>query len=425
MEIGQIIQIFGTIVGVFYIYYQYKASPYFWYVSIISSLPFIYLYWTQGAYSSFVLYMYYLIVALKEVLFPSSSEKGQAVFVVRKTPVRQYPVIIGISLLLLGGLYWFRVRTGGDYAFVDAFATAFSFIGMWLLSKKYIENWIVWGFVNIAFVMMSWQMKTYGYVALYALFGLMSVLGYLKWASLMRKQNAEFRFEEDQSVQSNPLVTKIVYQIEMTLHVTESTNKPIVILADGEFPRREETLNFLREANFVACCDGAALNCVKFGVEPNVIVGDGDSLDADIKERYHDRIIRIPEQETNDLTKTFKYVRSLGYEDIVILGATGLREDHTIANVSLLADYASEARVRMISDYGVFHAFHNRADLTVRVGQEVSIISLGAKGFKGEGLEYPLYDFTKWWQGTLNKALAERITITAEGTFIVYVAEED
>lgn len=200
-----------------------------------------------------------------------------------------------------------------------------------------------------------------------------------------------------------------------------------VILASGLFPTTERALRYLREADFLACCDGAANACVAAGFEPDVIVGDGDSIAPNVMERYADRVVRIAEQETNDLSKTFHHCLQLGRRDsFVILGATGKREDHALANLALLMDYAEEhADVMMVSDFGTFYPCCDAKRLSVNPGQEVSIWNFGASYFSAEGLMYPLYDFTKLWQGTLNVATRPDIVVHAKGTFLLYVAEPD
>ena len=200
-----------------------------------------------------------------------------------------------------------------------------------------------------------------------------------------------------------------------------------VILASGLFPTTERALRYLREADFLACCDGAANDCVAAGFEPDVIVGDGDSIAPNVMERYADRVVRIAEQETNDLSKTFHHCLQLGRRDsFVILGATGKREDHALANLALLMDYAEEhADVMMVSDFGTFYPCCDTKRLSVNPGQEVSIWNFGASYFSAEGLMYPLYDFTKLWQGTLNVVTRPDIAVHAKGTFLLYVAEPD
>ena len=191
-----------------------------------------------------------------------------------------------------------------------------------------------------------------------------------------------------------------------------------VILASGLFPTTSHALQYLREADFIACCDGAANACVAAG---------GDSIAPEVAATFSDRIVRISEQETNDLSKTFHHCLKLGRRDeYVILGATGKREDHALANLALLMDYAEEHRdVIMVSDFGTFYPCRDTKRLTVGVGQEISIWNFGASYFSAEGLQYPLYDFTKLWQGTLNVATRPDIAVHAKGTFLLYVAQPD
>lgn len=199
-----------------------------------------------------------------------------------------------------------------------------------------------------------------------------------------------------------------------------------VILAAGLFPQTPHVLAFLEQADFIACCDGAADNCCAAGCIPDLIIGDGDSLSPALMQQWADRTVRIPDQETNDLTKTIRYLLQMGRKDkFVILGATGLREDHALANLALLMDYAEwHDDVTMISDFGTFYPCRNSFRQRVDPGQEISIFNFGATAFESQGLQYPLYDFTLLWQGTLNKALQPDVEIRAKGKFLVYVAEQ-
>ena len=66
--------------------------------------------------------------------------------------------------------------------------------------------------------------------------------------------------------------------------------KTVVILAQGDFPTSERCLQMMWEADVLLCCDGAAAKAVVNGFEPDEIVGDLDSLDADFRERYASRL---------------------------------------------------------------------------------------------------------------------------------------
>ena len=189
-------------------------------------------------------------------------------------------------------------------------------------------------------------------------------------------------------------------------------NFSTVILANGIFPTHKIPLSYIINADRIICCDGACANLVNFGFEPYAIVGDIDSLSDELALRYADRIFRDSNQETNDLTKAVNWCISRGFDDIVIVGATGKREDHTLGNISLLAEYCKYANVMMATDTGIFRVYYSSCEIEIFSGQTVSIFSIGDDTeITSTGLKYPLNNtkITNWWTATLNEALSDRI----------------
>ena len=196
-----------------------------------------------------------------------------------------------------------------------------------------------------------------------------------------------------------------------------------VVLANGEYPAGPLPLKILAEAPYVVCCDGGANEYIRRGHTPDVIIGDGDSLSDENRRKFGHILHRISDQETNDQTKAVRYLQKRGFRRIAIVGATGKREDHTLGNISLLLDYMkSGMEVRTITDYGVFVPAKDTQTFAAHPGQQISIINFGAKGLQGEGLVYPLSDFTNWWQGTLNEATSDEFTIHCTGEYLVFLA---
>lgn len=192
----------------------------------------------------------------------------------------------------------------------------------------------------------------------------------------------------------------------------------IVVVADGSFPVHEIPLGYLRNADFIVCCDGGAGSLINAGLIPDAIVGDMDSLNDELKNRFADRIFIDDEQETNDLTKSVKWCSESGYTDIVILGATGKREDHTLGNISLLAEYAKYIKVRMITDTGIFLPFLQSCKVESLPGQQVSLFSINPETeISSAGLRYPLSNrrLRNWWEATLNEALGDHFELSFNG----------
>ena len=195
-----------------------------------------------------------------------------------------------------------------------------------------------------------------------------------------------------------------------------------VIVAGGEFPTAQQPLEILQSAPYVVCCDGAADRYIATGRVPNAIVGDGDSISAENREKYAHLLHIISEQESNDQTKAVRFLMEHGMHCIAIVGATGRREDHTIGNISLLIEYArAGCQVRSFTDHGVFVPCNGTTTHKCRKGQQVSIFSITARELRAEGLLYPIYDFNNWWQGTLNECIGEKFTIKANGEYLLFI----
>lgn len=198
-----------------------------------------------------------------------------------------------------------------------------------------------------------------------------------------------------------------------------------VIVADGTFPHHEIPLGYLKKAKRIVCCDGSTESLLLYGMLPDAIVGDLDSLSDELATRFADRIHLDESQETNDLTKAVKWCSEVGYKDIVIVGATGKREDHTLGNVSLLADYIKDVNVIMVTDTGIFLPFQKASEISSFPGQQVSVFSIDpGTEVTSYGLRYPLTGtkITNWWVATLNESLGDSFSLEFNnGRLIVYL----
>ena len=197
----------------------------------------------------------------------------------------------------------------------------------------------------------------------------------------------------------------------------------IVILCNGAVPTEAYPLYLLDSAEGVVCCDGALVRWLEHSPEarPVAVVGDMDSLPQDLQERFADVLVREAEQDTNDMTKAMRWVLREHPEvsEIVMLGATGLREDHTIGNLGLLMEYTrmfdlSGRRVSMVSDYGTAFAITDSCELHLGEGRRISLFSAdNSLRITSEGLEWPLDNvvFDAWWKATLNRTSAPIVSL--------------
>ena len=205
------------------------------------------------------------------------------------------------------------------------------------------------------------------------------------------------------------------------------TTNSFVILADGEKPTHEIPLGILKNAKKLICCDGAISFLEQQNITPHIIIGDCDSITSAQKEQYKSLIYEDKNVACNDLQKAIKYCMENQWNEIIILGATGLREDHFLANIGILMHYANSLALSIVTNYGVFTPIHQTTTFECYSGQQVSVFSFSPEtAITYHGLKYPVYKqrFKELWEGSLNEAVANSFTIELEedAAVLVYVA---
>ena len=198
----------------------------------------------------------------------------------------------------------------------------------------------------------------------------------------------------------------------------------VVILCNGAFPTADYPLYLLDSAEGVVCCDGALEKYLARWPErtPLAVVGDMDSLSAELQERFSNVLVHYKEQDYNDQTKAMRWILANHpeVEEITILGATGLREDHTIGNLGLLMEYTrlfdlGERRVQIVSDYGTAFAVTDTCELHLGEGRRFSLFCAdNSVRISSAGLQWPTDDvvFDAWWKATLNRTVEPIVQLT-------------
>lgn len=197
----------------------------------------------------------------------------------------------------------------------------------------------------------------------------------------------------------------------------------VVILAAGDFPKQGgEGERLLKSADAVIACDSAAKTFRRrFGCWPEVTIGDMDSF----KGKLPPNVVKVPEQETNDLQKAIDYLTTFykkWAKDAVIVGATGKREDHTIGNIYR----ALEAQLKVVTNDGVFYPIGERLELSAFPDQGVSIFTIDPNTrMESEGLVWPLggVKFVNPYVATLNRAAGDRVCVRSTHPALLYLAD--
>jgi thiamine pyrophosphokinase len=197
-----------------------------------------------------------------------------------------------------------------------------------------------------------------------------------------------------------------------------------VIFANGILPDLAAAKRQLRQDDTLVAADGGLHHIQGLGLQPNLLIGDLDSVSAaDIQalEDAHIAVLRYPsEKDETDLELALDWSAGQGFRSILIVGALGGRLDQTLGNLFLLT-WPRLAGIDLRMDDGLEEVFAITASAALHgaPGETVSLLPLQgpARGITTTGLRYPLRGETLWperTRGISNEFLEEYATITLE-----------
>jgi len=171
-----------------------------------------------------------------------------------------------------------------------------------------------------------------------------------------------------------------------------------VIVANGDAVPADRTI--AADADLLIAADGGALLCSRWGLLPQLVVGDLDSLGADHAEdlaRRGARVVAYPaDKDESDTELAVRIAHERGAHEMVLLAALGGdRLDHAIANILLLAGPQLDGRLRAVRGSTTVRALHGGGRLVLggSAGDIVTLLPIGdAQGVVTDGLRYPLRD---------------------------------
>ncbi len=120
-----------------------------------------------------------------------------------------------------------------------------------------------------------------------------------------------------------------------------------VVFAAGAWADDEVVQALVDKADVIVACDGALTECLRKGINPQAVIGDMDSVDNDLLDRFAATgglVQHETDQDTNDLTKTLTWVEQQGISGCSIVGATGGDPQHEWANLMTCAGSTLDIR---------------------------------------------------------------------------------
>lgn len=200
-----------------------------------------------------------------------------------------------------------------------------------------------------------------------------------------------------------------------------NSGKTAFLILNGEPP---ENLNIAKEYDFICAADGAYMALKKEGIQPDLIVGDFDSIQS-----VPNNINRLytPNQEYTDFEKALKVLYDKGFENIHVFGASGQQQDHFLGNLHAALVWKDKVRLTFFDAYGSYQFIEHSFEANHMYQKTVSLYPFPkATEINTKGLQYPLTGETLALGtriGIRNKAVEDEISITyKDGELLLFIS---
>ena len=184
------LDIITTILGLIYIWLEYRAHIALWVVGIIMPALVIVLYWQHGLYGDAGMACYYVLAALYGLFvwkFKKTRKKKEPLPIIRMPRSKYLPVVVTF-LATWGITYYILVTwTNSTVPVLDSFTNALSIVGLWALARKYLEQWLFWIVVDIVCAVLYVHKDIPFKAGLYALYVIIAIAGYFKWKQMTKE----------------------------------------------------------------------------------------------------------------------------------------------------------------------------------------------------------------------------------------------
>lgn len=192
----QILDVVGTVIGLVYIYQEYKASIWLWLTGLIMPIVYTFVYYEAKLYADFGMQIYYILAAVYGFLYWQFGRKKKENI---EVPITRFPKqkilpTLFIFLLLWGAIYYVLITfTNSNVPVLDSFGNVLSIVGLWALAKKYIEQWWIWVVADIELSALYIYKNIPFTAGLYALYAIIAVAGFYKWKKTMKENDENIK----------------------------------------------------------------------------------------------------------------------------------------------------------------------------------------------------------------------------------------
>ena len=183
------LELFGLIIGLLYLYLEYKANIWLWPVGVIMPIVYIVIFYQNKFYADMTFNVYYLFASIYGWYIWAKSLEKTDQGLISHLPKRYIAGLIATFVAIFAVIAFLLINfTDSEVPYGDSFTTTLSILAMWMLAHKYIEQWLLWIVVNAITSVLYYSKELNITVVLFVVNFFVSILGYMKWKRMMEQQ---------------------------------------------------------------------------------------------------------------------------------------------------------------------------------------------------------------------------------------------
>ena len=182
------LELVAFVLAIAMVVFNMRVNPLGWPLAIVSSALYFLLFWNSRLYGDASLQLFFVVIAFWGwwQWLRGTAADGSALQVRELGPRQRWQLLVALAVAWPATGLFLKTFTDTDVPWWDAFPTAASVIGQWLLGRKYVENWLAWIVVNVVSVALFAYKGLWLTVILYGIFIVMSVFGWRAWRRLQQ-----------------------------------------------------------------------------------------------------------------------------------------------------------------------------------------------------------------------------------------------
>lgn len=174
-----LLSIIALITGTLGVWLTIKQTIWCWPFALIATLSSIIEFYNVRLFGDMALQVFYFFAGIYGWVY--WNRKQNESFSVKHIDARLVPSILVVTILQAVAYYYLLVYFKGDRPFLDSILTACSLTTTFMMTKKWVENWLIWVFIDAAYILLYGLKEMWLFAVLYLIFTIIAFYGWLKW----------------------------------------------------------------------------------------------------------------------------------------------------------------------------------------------------------------------------------------------------